>query len=299
MHSVLSTPTACQEARAGGVFNGSWRLLGTPTQPEPVLFPRKTLDQRFAVLLLNSMYEAVDSLDFIPMDEFQVRFWKLRQSEYEAYTLQCSPAVIQQGDLTNPAYFDFISFAQLGTVSAALDRPRSIFQEFCEECDHQLRTVVRSADTGGDAALPTRLQREAGDRIYSGLLQGFRGEQFGAPPPLPASAPVAELAAGVQSLLRIFASRGYALDARVSDVAPARSCASVERHGACPSAGTFSVRLEGPATLWGMGALASRRAMLNAYDAMVTEAFLRRSGCSASYELRRTDTAIEQRWVLV
>lgn len=39
--------------------------------------------------------------------------------------------------------------------------------------------------------------------------------------------------------------------ARVSDVAPARSCASVERHGACPSAGSFSVRLEGPATLWG------------------------------------------------
>ena len=39
-----------------------------------------------------------------------------------------------------------------------------------------------------------------------------QGEQFGAPPPLPASAPVAELAAGVQSLLRIFASHGYALD---------------------------------------------------------------------------------------
>lgn len=48
-----------------------------------------------------------------------------------------------------------------------------------------------------------------------------------------------------------------------------------------------------------MGALASRRAMLNAYDAFVTEAFLRRSGCSASYELRRSDTAIEQRWTLV
>ena len=41
-----------------------------------------------------------------------------------------------------------------------------------------------------------------------------QGEQFGAPPPLPASAPVVELAAGVQSLLRIFASHGYALDAR-------------------------------------------------------------------------------------
>ena len=33
-----------------------------------------------------------------------------------------------QGDLTNPAYFDFISFAQLGTISAALDKPRNVFQ---------------------------------------------------------------------------------------------------------------------------------------------------------------------------
>ena len=36
-------------------------------QPEPVAFPRKILDQRFAVLLLRSTYEAVDALDFIAM----------------------------------------------------------------------------------------------------------------------------------------------------------------------------------------------------------------------------------------
>jgi len=230
-------------------------------------------------------------------------------------------------------------------------RPIARRQEFCEECDGQHRTVVRPAAPGADAALPARLRRAAGDRILAGLVHGFRGEQFGAPPPLPGSAPLADLAAGVQSLLRIFASHGaapgapvpcspvcsrpcapahaaacgrarghrepssrpclntcrmrcragtamassanapyavqrgmplalfpsrvctagialqrregaggdeararragYALDARVSDVAPARSCASVERHGACPSAGSFSVRLEGPATLWG------------------------------------------------
>lgn len=62
-HGCLS----CQEARAAGVFDGAWGLLGVPTQPEPVLFPRKLLDQRFAVLLLNSMYDAVDNLDFVPM----------------------------------------------------------------------------------------------------------------------------------------------------------------------------------------------------------------------------------------
>ena len=32
---------------------------------------------------------------------------------------------------------------------------------------------------------------------------------------------------------------------------PSRSCAATEWHGACPSAGTFKIKLEGPATLWG------------------------------------------------
>ena len=42
------------------------------------------------------------------------------------------------------------------------------------------------------------------------------------------------------------------LQATVSDVVPARTCAATEWHGACPSAGTFTVKLEGPATLWGV-----------------------------------------------
>ena len=47
-------------------------------------------------------------------------------------------------------------------------------QEFCEECEGQRRTVVRPAELADNAALPERLQRAAGDRMYSGLLQGFR-----------------------------------------------------------------------------------------------------------------------------
>ena len=42
------------------------------------------------------------------------------------------------------------------------------------------------------------------------------------------------------------------VQANIQDVVPSRSCASTEWHGACPSAGTFTVRLEGPATLWGV-----------------------------------------------
>jgi hypothetical protein len=40
--------------------------------PEPIGFPRKQLDTRFAVLLMRSSYDAVDALDFIPRQQFEV-----------------------------------------------------------------------------------------------------------------------------------------------------------------------------------------------------------------------------------
>ena len=49
----------------------------------------------------------------------------------------------------------------------------------------------------------------------------------------------------------ILKSISLAAQATIQDVVPSRSCASTEWHGACPSAGTFRVHLEGPANLWG------------------------------------------------
>lgn len=65
-----------------------------------VTLRRRALDQRFAVLLLRSGYDAVDALDFIPMDNFQRIFWKLRQSEQEPYNFQYDPLKPRVGDLT-------------------------------------------------------------------------------------------------------------------------------------------------------------------------------------------------------
>ncbi len=55
-----------QESKAAGL-PGPFADFFSPTQPDPVLFPRKALDQVFAVLLMRSAYEAVDDLNFIPM----------------------------------------------------------------------------------------------------------------------------------------------------------------------------------------------------------------------------------------
>lgn len=48
-----------------------WEGLPVAT-PDAVLFPRKALDLGFAVLLMRASYDAVDDLDFIAMDKFQV-----------------------------------------------------------------------------------------------------------------------------------------------------------------------------------------------------------------------------------
>lgn len=48
-------------------------LMLAPSPPEPILFARRMLNLKFAVLLMRSAYEAVDALDFIPMDKFQIK----------------------------------------------------------------------------------------------------------------------------------------------------------------------------------------------------------------------------------
>jgi hypothetical protein len=131
----------------------------------------------------------------------------------------------------------------------------------------------------------------AGDLIYDGLLNGFRGEEFGGPPPAPAGASIQQLAAGVQQLLSIMVDKGYALKAAVSDVAPSSSSSS---------SGSFSVSIQGSCNLWGINALAARQSLVvNVHDAMVIDAYLRASGRQSRYELRLTDAGLEQDWVVV
>jgi len=64
------------------------------------------------------------------MDQFQRDFFLIRSAEYEAYTQQLGPGLVQQGDLTDPYYFDFISFAQYLTINRILSsNPPAVFTE--------------------------------------------------------------------------------------------------------------------------------------------------------------------------
>lgn len=65
-------------APVGGSLTGQLnRALPFPlfpvSAPERIGYPRKQLDQRFAVLLMRSSYDAVDALDFIARQQFEVR----------------------------------------------------------------------------------------------------------------------------------------------------------------------------------------------------------------------------------
>ena len=88
----------------------------SPIQPEAIRFPRRALNQTLGVLLMRSAYEALDELDCFPLDKFQIAFWKFRESQLESYGLLISPLRPRTGDLTDPLYFDFISFSQWAAV---------------------------------------------------------------------------------------------------------------------------------------------------------------------------------------
>lgn len=58
-----------------------------------------------------------------------VQFWKLRQAEYESYVTSYYPLKPAQGELSDPLYFDFISFAQYLSISKEIPDAAMVFTE--------------------------------------------------------------------------------------------------------------------------------------------------------------------------
>jgi len=192
-------------------------------------------------------------------------------------------------------------YSQYATITRSMRRPQQVFEErySCEDlaadddeaCGQTLTRVVRRpARYADDALLPEYFFEAAGDRIYEGLVKGFRGEEFGGPPPPSKSASLEELVGGLRRILQIFEEKGYCLKAELSEV-------EGEGEG---GGGSFTVRITGPATLWGLTALAAQRALIaNTHDAMAVAAYLRAGGRAAERELELSDTGYAERWRVV
>ena len=205
------------------------------------------------------------------MDDFQIKFWKQRQSEYEPYTLQYDPIKIKQGDLTDPNYFDFIAFSQSLTVSQEAAHGRQVFEEFgCEEeeCppETSYKLVTRNPLLKDNALLPGEWERQTGDKIYEGLVEGFRGQVFGGPKPCNSNGKNCgseELVVGIRQILDIFEKNGFALKCTMTQQSDGSS---------------FIIKVEGGANLWAIQALQARgSSVLPLYDMFVIESYLRKS----------------------
>ncbi|KAI7836094.1 hypothetical protein COHA_010022 [Chlorella ohadii] len=258
-----------------------------PLPPGPITFPRRQLELNFA-------------------NEFQKKFWKLRQAEWEPYTLLHSPLRITQGNVSDSLYFDFIVFSQAAAASIAMRKGLQEFEEYSEETE-AMGTVRRDPSLADNALLPGVFFEREGDRLYHGLVEGFRGVQYGGPAPAKPGASMEELLAGVQQILDIYVANGYALKASVTPGSSGGGGGSgrptlspVDGTSAAAGAGSsFTVKLEGPANLWSLQALAARRSTLyNQHDAAAVAAFLRASGRSSTCRLAWSDTGVVQQWTV-
>lgn len=87
--------------------------------------------------------------------------------------LNLSVNSIKQGDLTDPDYFDFISFAQHATLAIAMRNGRQIFEEKVG-AEGEKRTVQRDHELRDNGRLPEEHARRVGDRILvSGGAMGM------------------------------------------------------------------------------------------------------------------------------
>ncbi|KAG7669134.1 hypothetical protein Ndes2526B_g05412 [Nannochloris sp. 'desiccata'] len=279
-------------AFTAGTASGGLANFLPPLPPQPVSLPRRNLGPAFAVLLLRSGYEVADSLDFIAMQEFQRSFWLLRQSEWEPLTIQYSPITIKQGELSDPNYFDFIAAMQFTTITTSMKNGIQTFREYCgEECPEGLegeyKLVTRDPELQDNMLLPVKFETELGNMIYNGLREGFQGVVFNPPAPLDPRCSTEELISGVRALLKVFKDQGFCINADVLDVKP----------GVGPYSISFRVSLTGPANLWALQSINSKRGnIFPVYDAFATAAFLRASERSATCSFSWTDTTITEQW---
>jgi hypothetical protein len=232
-------------------------------------------------LLLRSSYETVEALRFIPMDRFQSVQWKRRAAEQEVYLKRLAPLRPAQGDLTDPLYFDLLSYVQLLVVSELMPKGELVFEQLVGAVGEK-RVIRRPAELADNALLPDAYERLVGDKVVERLRDGFEDAVFGGPAPC-AEGNFACALAGCQSILTAFESGGFAFSLRVTD--------------ADESAKRIGIHVEGGANLYALAELTQRRGKpLPAWLEYSLLAFLRQSGwtdASVRTRLSRTGSDIE------
>ena len=244
-------------------------------RPKPlrVLRPRMNLD--FAVLLMRSSYNAVDEIDIVAMDQFQKDFFLIRQAEYKYYADLLGAGAMQQGDLADPNYFDFISFAQYATISREMISPPVVFEEqqpveVGEGGSQQFNAaVVRRDPSVRNSDLPGIHTKIVGNAILDNLIEKFEETAAAIPNIQLGSKPDADtLLAAIKQMVNLFLLSGFAWDGGASMVR-GRSIKETQ----------FSISFTSPATLWSGQALNAKKTVLtNDFALKTVKALVTRAG---------------------
>ncbi|KAL3797470.1 hypothetical protein ACHAW5_006967 [Stephanodiscus triporus] len=230
-------------------------------RPARVLRPRMNLD--FAILLMRASYNAVDDIDVVPMDQFQRDFFLVRQAEYKTYADSLGPGAMRQGDLADPNYFDFISFAQYSAISREIVDPQSVFEEkrpvdVGDDEPQRFDTVVVRRDPSlskGD--LSQRHSRLVGGAILDKLIERFGDTASAIPTIEPGSRPGATaLLAAIKQMVNLFVISGFAWD---GDASMLRQPVNGDEGAA---GAQFAITFTSPATLWSGQSLKAKNAVL-------------------------------------
>lgn len=225
-------------------------------RPKPPKALRPKLNRDFAVLLMRSSYNALDELDCVGMDQFQRDFFLIRQAEYQPYCTELGPGIVQQGELTDPYYFDFISFAQYATINREIFQdPYVVFNEqkpveVPEDEPQQFTTVVVRRDPAmtNDKLAPTHSQLVA-STILNKLDETF-GETDARIPRFAPRPDSESVLASVTQLVKLFLINGYAWEG---------SAFISKGGGGGDATGTqFSISLSAPVNIWSGQALQLR-----------------------------------------
>lgn len=152
-NSLLVSPANAAEPIQSKDTDSLLAIAKRKFRPKPPKLLRRKLSQDFAVLLMRASYNALDELDCVAMDQFQRDFFLIRSSEYQDYTKALGDGMVQQGDLTDPYYFDFISFAQYRTINRELTQdPPFVFQE--------MQPAAEQTDNGRSNFVPVVVRRD-------------------------------------------------------------------------------------------------------------------------------------------
>ena len=162
-HRCSSLSHLLDSTSSNDFFQSIYHAVDISTRPSYVRIPRKFLNLPFAVQLMRSSYNAVDELNCYPMDQFQKDFFLFRQNEWEAYK-QAYPNIMQ-GNLADPNYFDFISFAQYATIS---DTFQHAMVDFIEKsgAEGTSNVIRRNSTISDNSMLPELHSRIVGQKLF-------------------------------------------------------------------------------------------------------------------------------------